>query len=338
MLKNTHKIVYLVFIFIFPFFLGCPYNPIPPSNNVIIFGWTRDGSNIIALKQAVGGGVDVATLNIQGKEIKKYHLQKLAYINDYYFSPKLFLAQNGNSFFAQINDDVYIIDVDNGSEMLFLPKEQMRNISSSGKLMLSSRLIGSDTALFSIRSIEGAGTRVIRTWLRTKSDSFTATFDKLDVSFIGDSLLIGCYADTGQCSLTVFDTLFRIKFKSNEHTGPFLLPSFSSGSGQVIYLATPNISLFDLQKQTSKTITSSLQYVTFLDISQNGDFFVYVVSNHPSYTFISGDLMLFDLKTNQTKKIMSGVASSGQISPDGKSVAFFTAGDNGGILHVVTVP
>ncbi len=317
---------------------GCPYNAIPPKSDVLIFGWARDASKIITLKQSSQSGIDVIVLNLQGKEIMKSHLQKLVYINDYYFSPKLFLTDDGKGFYAQINDDVYRIGIDDGSEVILLTGEHLISVSSSGKIMLTVRS-NKDTAFYSLTEVEGNLTRTISTWQRSSKDSSTATLDKLDVSFIGDSLWVGCYADTGACGFTVFDTLFSIRKKSVEQSDPPILPSFANNN-KIIYLSSPNtISEFDAKDRTSKVVATSVpNFITFLDFSVDGNIFLFSISEHPSYTFITGNLMLFDLNSNVSAKIMSDVTSAGKISPDGKSIAFFTSGDNGSILHIIPVP
>jgi hypothetical protein len=317
-------------------FYGCPYNPLPVGSIIEFFGWRPDGQAIISVENNLNTNLTnlVVTFDLKGQELKRVQLQKpISSIEDF---DRLYFASDRNGFFAQVNNDIYLIDPRSGSEALLISGERFITASNSGKLILTSQDVNKDSINYFIKFMDMGNIRTISSLLFPKS-TIPKFFETGNAIFIGDSLLTGCRTDTAKCSVTIFDTLFGIKYTTSDQDG-FITPAFSSAKNQLFYLSSNDFSLFDLLSQSVKHIKSAPSHVLSIDISPVADFFIYTVSEDGRYFFYPSSMMLFDLRTNTEKKLFSGIASSAQLSPDGKSVAYSTNENNDVHLHVIPVP
>ncbi|HYM20396.1 MAG TPA: hypothetical protein VEW28_05255 [Candidatus Kapabacteria bacterium] len=335
--RSTY-LLFLIFL-LPPLLCGCPYNPIPPGSDIIFWGWKPDGSGIVAVRWTDSypqRGREVVAFNLQGQELSSVRLEKAISYNE--FSDKLYFVSDGERFLAQIDTDIFIVDPLTGTESLVVSGQKFIAASPSGKLIFTWQYHTSDSIQYAIISLNGNIQRRVANWGMPVSGSFAPYFGPSGLSFINDSLFIACFSDTGICSLTLFDTLFTIKYSANDREG-YTVSAFAQQANQLVYLSSSGFSIFDVPSRTIiRHIQSAPSAVLSLDVSPTGGFFVYNVSDNGRFFFDPSSIMLFNLKTNQETKLESGIASSGQLSPDGKLLGFFTRSDDRGKLNIIPVP
>jgi hypothetical protein len=336
---TIYRIFYLL-LFLCLFSSATCYDP-GPGSNYKFFGWKPDGSGIVVAKinylkySHTAVAKELWITNQQGSSIKTIELEKA--ICEEQFFDRLYFANDGVSFFAKIAGDIYLVNSDNGNETLFLEGQKFLTASSSGELILTSQEKNQDSITYRIIALKSGSPRTVASITFENANTSKFFFVPRNAKFIGDSLLTGCTTDSLQCSVTIFDTLFNIKYLTNDQDG-FIPPVFANKKNQLLYSSSNKLLILDLLSKSVKPIKSISSNVRSVDISALSDFIIYTSSDIKGYALNPNDLFLYDLRTNAEKKLASEIASSAQLSPDGKLLAYLTFENRDANLYVISVP
>lgn len=308
------------------------------GKHYVASGWKTNSNEIIAIVQDIDDypyteyAREVVAFNEVGQELTRVQLTKPVRV-DAFFDRLFFCDQT--KFFVQIDADIYLVNSQTGVEEILIANQKFISASKSGKLILTSNENSlSDTTIYSLFSIEEGVPRQISKLFLPDENGYLYN---RDVNFIGDSLLIGCYSDTGFCALALFDTLFGLRSSLNDNGRP-MFPSFSEAANKLSYFSQSGFWLYDLSSKSVQLVSVAPSNVNAMTISPDAAFIIYTVNEEGAYILRPSKLMLLNLKTKEERQLSSGLVSSGQLSPDGKSVVYFTNNDRDIQLHIVPVP
>ncbi|MEI8133808.1 MAG: hypothetical protein WCH46_01875 [bacterium] len=329
------KISHLLLLLLAWSFVSCDMGT--ADSDYKFFGWKRDGSGIVVAKINYNTypypnyAKELLLTDQNGATIKTIQLEKA--ILEQAHCDRLFFAGDGSNFFAQIDDDIYLVNSNTGAETLLLAGKIFMTGSGSGKSILTMKKLSPDSIVYEIFTFEN-GT------LRTNHSTSTpkVNFSPNTAEFIADSLLVGCTFDSGKCSVTIFDTSFNIRF-STSHEQSDVSPSLARISNQLLYTTYSNeFYLLNLTSRNSTYIISAPQIIHSNDLSPNSDFFIYTVSDNKPNVYNRRSLYLFNIQKKSVQFITQNLSSSAQLSPDGKSIAYLVHEDKDDKLHVIPVP
>jgi len=316
--------------------VGCQNNV--PGRFLTACGWLPDNSKIIAYiydNEMPNTGYEIITFLPSGEEVKRIEISTPLLINHY--SDQLYFTEDGIKFFANIDSSLYLIDSGNGSQTLIATGCTFIMSSPSGKIAFVKNTFSSnDTTHYSLIFLNGSKVDKISTFSIPNSATFYPEDQYTAFRFVNDSLMVGCFSDTSFCSLTFFDTGFNVLYTLNNHEVTSLI-SNSSIMGDVIYESNANLYKVNAKDQVVTVIKPVQSRLTSLSFAANGSFLIYTYNPDMRYFFQPNTLIYYDLLSKQERVLAENIASSAQLSRDGKSIAFFSDNNYNVQLRVIPV-
>jgi len=336
----------VLFLIILPLLLlnGCPESS--PSRRVHFFGWKPDGSSIIAVVNDHGKpdyAQELFVFDLSGREQKKFILSKR--IESIYFSDKLRFAQDGKSFFAQIGNDIYLVNTDDGKQTLLISDREYLSVSPSGKTLLAGQIrlaTPRDSHEYSIFRINGTSVQQISSKMFPSTAFFAPYAETLRVVFISDSLFACCYSPDNQlCALTFFDTNFSINYSMSESRGPFEL-TFAERSKELAYIADSSFWLYNITTRMAKRIGSTPQQAYSLEVSPTSDFILFTLiptaSTFYGNYYEPSTISMVNTSSGEQINLVDKMGTNALLSTDGRSIVYVTHLDRDFQIHIDSLP
>lgn len=329
---KKHVVVLVIIIATISF--GCTQEPV--GSEYLYFGWIPDGSGLVAVKNNNDAGKgEVCVYDQRGELIKQFRLGN--YITPPRYDDRIYFSSESKCFFLPNEDFLNIVNYQTEQRTLLLSNEYFVCASPSGSKIFTWKATPPDTNEFKIFSLANGDITSFTKKRLSYSVNLTPYIGFADLTFLNDSIWVTCYSDSGGCDLTFFNDKFEVIYPQADTSGGSF-PRHAANTNKVFYKASNSFKVIDLNTKESIVICSSQDYISSFEVEPNGECFVYSVNEEKKSDVRPGTLHLYNIKSNTDKIIASGISSGGQISPDGKFVAYFTNENKDIHAHICTIP
>ncbi len=332
-IKSVRKFYVVLAVFCINTFFGCSQEPV--GSEYLYFGWIPDGSGLVAVKNNNDDSkTEVSVYNKIGEIQKQFRLG--IYVSPPKYDDRIYFSNKSNCFFLLSEDYLYLVNYQTEESTLLLKGENFVGASPSGNKIITWRSIP-DSMEFKIYTLlEGGISSYI---LKRYHDNvnFRPYTGFSDLTFLNDSVWTACYSDSSGCSLTLFNDRFVILNPTLDTSGGFF-SRYATNVNKLFYVSSNALKYIDLDNNQIIYISPSHTYTASLAVDPNGNYCLYSTNEERIFDVKPGTLRLYDVKRHTETIIASGIASGGQISPDGKSLAYFTNEAKDIHPHIIPIP
>lgn len=313
--------------------VGCTQEP--SGSEYLYFGWIPDGSGLVALKNNNDETkTEVCVYNQKGELLKQYRLG--LYIPRPVYDDRLLSSNRLGTFYLESGDCLFLVNYTTEENTLLLKGEYFIGASPSGNRIMTWRSLA-DSMEFKIYTLHNGEILSYVSKRYHEDVNFRPYSGFSDRTFLNDSLWVACYSDSGGCNLTMFNDDFGIVSPIIDSLGGSF-SRFASNINKLFYTASDAIKYFDLNTNQTDYITYERPYTASFGVDLNGKYCIYSVNEEKRYGIRPGTLKLYSFEKRSETTIASGIVSGGQVSPDGKSVAYFTNENKDIHPHIYTIP
>lgn len=246
-----------------------------------------------------------------------------------------FFSDKPGAFYAESGDCLFLANYTTEENKLLLKGEYFLSASPSGKKIMTYKSI-SDSTEYKIYTLLNGEISSFISKSYHDNVNFMPFFGFTDLTFLNDSLWVACYADSGGCNLTLFNN-FKIVSPILDSSGGFF-QRLASNINRLFYTNLDAIKYFDLNTNQTDYITYKRPNTVSFGVDPNGKYCIYSVNENKWADVSPGTLKLYNFEKRSETTIASGIVSSGQVSPDGKSVAYFTNENKDIHPHIYFIP